>query len=91
MGCYTAKPSGRFDLSLLTVSQLKDYLYARHASLELSRITDEFVAELHEQDFLASRATAHNARGRAHRPAGTRPSPSPMPRQFQCKQHPSKS
>ena len=51
VGCYTiAKPSGRFDA--LTVAALKDYLNARHATFDAPRITDGFVDELHEQDFV---------------------------------------
>jgi uncharacterized caspase-like protein len=50
VGCYTAKPSGRFDT--LTVAALKDYLNARHATFDSPRITDGFVGELREQDFV---------------------------------------
>ena len=51
VGCYTAaKPSGRFDA--LTVAAFKDYLNARHATFDAPRITDGFVDELREQDFV---------------------------------------
>jgi Caspase domain len=51
VGCYTAaNPSGRFDA--LTITALKDYLNARHATFDAPRITDGFVEELRAQDFV---------------------------------------
>jgi uncharacterized caspase-like protein len=66
VGCYTAKPSGRFDT--LTVAALKDYLNARHATFDAPRITDGFVDELRQQDFVVCTPPAAPV---ASRPIGT--------------------
>jgi hypothetical protein len=50
LGCYTAKPTGRFDK--LTIAAVAEYLKGRHASPRAPQITDAFVDELRQQDFV---------------------------------------
>ena len=74
VGCYTAKPSGRFDTP--TVAALKDYLNARHATFDAPRITDGFVDELRAQDFVV--CTPPAAPVAAH-PTATQPHVATVP------------
>jgi hypothetical protein len=50
IGCYRARPSARFDDA--TIAAVADYLKGRHAPPAEPRITDPFVDELRQQDFL---------------------------------------
>ena len=50
LGCYTAKPTGRFDGA--TITAIADYLKGRHGSPDAPKITDAFVDELRQQDFV---------------------------------------
>ena len=50
IGCYTAKPTGRFDSA--TIAAVADYLKGRHGSPDSPKITDAFVDELRQQDFV---------------------------------------
>jgi hypothetical protein len=56
LGCYTAKPTGRFDKA--TIAAVTDYLKGRHASPGAPKITDAFVDELSQQDFVVCVAPA---------------------------------
>jgi hypothetical protein len=77
VGCYTAKASGRFDA--LTVTALKDYLSARHATFDSPRISDGFVDELREQDFVVCTPPAPPV---AAHPAGTQTHLAVLPAQI---------
>ena len=88
VGCYTAKPSGRFDP--LTVAALKDYLNARHATFDSPRITDGFVDELRQQDFIvctppAAPIAAHPIETQTH--LATVPAPA-MPKRVLARPEP---
>jgi hypothetical protein len=50
LGCYKTKPSGRFDAA--TIAAIADYLKGRSASADAPKITDAFVNELRQQNFI---------------------------------------
>lgn len=50
LGCYNAKPTGRFDGT--TIVAIADYLKERGAPPDTPKITDAFVDELRQQNFV---------------------------------------
>jgi len=50
LGCYTAKPTGRFDGA--TITAIADYLKGRNGSPDAPKITDALIDELRQQDFV---------------------------------------
>jgi uncharacterized caspase-like protein len=90
LGCYAAKPTGRFDAA--TVAAVADYLKGRHASPDSPKITDTFIDELRRQDFLvcvAPQPPAVTTRPTVRLPTPTRQSASP-PRSRQTESPPLK-
>jgi hypothetical protein len=54
LGCYQAKPSGRFDAA--TIAAIANYLKGRSAPPDTPKITGAFVDELRQQDFVVCAA-----------------------------------
>ena len=81
LGCYAPKPTGRFDGA--TITAIADYLEGRHGSPDAPKITDAFVDELRQQDFVVCLpppppVVQHPPPVAAH-PAGTPPSVAARP------------
>ena len=55
LGCYKSRPSGRFDAA--TIAAIADYLKGRSAPPDAPKITDAFVDELRQQDFVVCDAS----------------------------------